>query len=220
MMQAHFPANVARAKVLADPANPCYPSAMNVALRKPMTREAFFAWAEAQDVRHEFDGFQPVAMTGGNMGHSRIISNINRHLANRLAGKRCESVGPEVGIATVGQAVRYPDALVTCSGVGDHARLVPDPVIVFEVVSPTSVHMDHVVKLQEYQAVPTIRHYIIVESAAAAVTLHVRDQDSVAFESAKLTCSDTIRLPEIGIEIPVASIYERTAFASENRESP
>jgi len=188
---------------------------MTVALGKPMTREAFFAWAEAQEERYEFDGIQPVAMTGGNVGHSRIIRNINRHLANRLAGKRCESVGPEAGIATVGQAVRYPDALVTCSGVGDQARLVPDPVIVFEVVSPTSVHMDHVLKLHEYQAVPTIRRYIIVDSAAAAVTLHARDQDGVAFDSVKLAYSDMIRLPEIGIEIPVASLYEGTAFAQE-----
>ena len=38
---------------------------MNVALRKPMTLEAFLAWEERQELRYEFDGFQPVAMTGG-----------------------------------------------------------------------------------------------------------------------------------------------------------
>jgi len=193
---------------------------MNVALRKPMTREAFFAWAEVQEGRYEFDGVQPVAMTGGNAGHSRIIRNINRHLANRLAGKPCESMGPEAGVATVGQAVRYPDALVTCARFDDQDRLVPDPVIVFEVVSPSSVHMHHAIKLHEYQAVPTIRRYIIVESAAAAVTLNVRDQDGAAFEAETLGYSDMIRLPEIGIEIPVAAIYEGTAFAQEIGKPP
>jgi hypothetical protein len=40
--------------------------AMNVAFRQPlMTREQFFPWAQAQDERYEFDGFRPVAMTGG-----------------------------------------------------------------------------------------------------------------------------------------------------------
>jgi len=58
---------------------------MNVALRKPMTREAFFAWAEAQDVRHEFDGSQPVAMTGGNLDHSCLLRNINRQPPGRPA---------------------------------------------------------------------------------------------------------------------------------------
>jgi Uma2 family endonuclease len=185
-----------------------------------MTREAFFAWAEAQEERYEFDGIQPVPMTGGNLGHSCLIGNINRHLGNRLAGKRCESMGPEAGVATVGQTVRYPDAVVTCSKFNGQDHLVPDPVIVFEVVSPTSVHMDHVVKLHEYQAVPTIRCYIIVESAAASVTLHARDRDGVAFDSVKLAYSDMIRLPEIGIEIPVASIYERTAFSQGKGEHP
>jgi len=192
---------------------------MNVALRKPMTREAFFAWAEAQEERYEFDGIQPVAMTGGNLDHSRIIRNINRQLANRLAGKRCESMGPEAGVATVGQTVRYPDAVVTCSKFNGQDHLVPNPVIVFEVVSPSSVHMDHVIKLHEYQAVPTIRRYIIVESAAA-VTLHARDEDGVAFDSVKLGYSDMIPLPEIGIEIPAACIYERTAFSQGKGEHP
>jgi Uma2 family endonuclease len=185
---------------------------MNIAVRKPMTREAFFAWAEAQEGRYEFDGVQPVAMTGGNLNHGRIIRNINRHLANRLAGKRCESMGPEAGVATVGQTVRYPDAVVTCSKFNGQDRLLPNPVIVFEVVSPTSVRMDHVVKLHEYQAVPTIRRYIIVESDAAVITLYARDQDGVLFDAGKLVDSDRIILPEIGIEILVAEIYEDTAF--------
>jgi Uma2 family endonuclease len=185
---------------------------MNVALRKPMTREAFFAWNEAQEGRYEFDGIQPVAMTGGTMGHSVTIGNIIRHLGSRLAGKPCRPLGPDAAVATIGQTVRYPDAVVTCSRIDLTSYLVPDPVIVFEVVSPTSVHMDHVLKLHEYQAVRTIRRYIIVESAAADVTLHARDQDGVAFDSVKLAYSDMIRLPEIGIEIPVAAIYEGMDF--------
>jgi Uma2 family endonuclease len=191
---------------------------MNVALRKPMTREAFFAWAEAQEGRYEFDGVQPVAMTGGNLGHNVMTGNIIEHLRRRLAGKPCRPLGPDAGVATIGQAVRYSDAVVTCSGFDLKTYLLPNPVIVFEVVSPTSFHMDHVVKLHEYQAVASIRRYIIVESDAAVVTHHARDQDGVAFESGKLAYSDTIRLPEIGIEIPVASIYEGMAFAQENGE--
>jgi len=44
---------------------------MNAPLRKPWTQEEFFAWVGHQDRRYEFDGFQPVAMTGGNANHSR-----------------------------------------------------------------------------------------------------------------------------------------------------
>jgi hypothetical protein len=102
---------------------------MNVALSQRMGRQAFFRWAEAQEERYEFDGFQPVAMTGGNLDHSRLIRNINRELANRLAGKCCESLGPDAGVGTIGQAVRYPDAVVTFSKFSGKDRLVPNPVI-------------------------------------------------------------------------------------------
>jgi len=45
---------------------------MNVALRKPMTLEQFLAWEERQELRHEFDGFQPIAMAGGTATHATI----------------------------------------------------------------------------------------------------------------------------------------------------
>ena len=41
---------------------------MNVALRKPMSLAEFLAWEERQELRYEFDGFQPVAMTGERSG--------------------------------------------------------------------------------------------------------------------------------------------------------
>lgn len=177
-----------------------------------MTQQEFFAWAETQDGRYEFDGFQPVAMTGGDLGHSRLIRNINRQLGNRLDGTTCEPLGPDAGVATIGETVRYPDAVVTCSKFSDRDRVVPNPVIVFEVVSPSSVRIDRIVKLREYQAVATIRRYIIVEPDAVAVTVFSRDHEGEAFRANGLTEDDTLSLPEIGIEIPVAAIYEGIVF--------
>jgi Uma2 family endonuclease len=184
---------------------------MSIALRKPMTREAFLDWAATREGRYEFDGFQPVAMTGGDLGHSRLIGNIVRQLGNRLAGKTCVPLGPDAGVATVGQAVRYPDAVVTGFPFSDRDRLVPGPVIVFEVVSPSSIRTDRVVKLHEYQSVPSIRRYIIVEPDAAVVTVYAREQPDEMFRAEGLAETDALRLPEAGIEIPVAAIYEGIA---------
>ncbi len=189
---------------------------MSIALRKIMTQQEFFDWAETQDAPYEFDGFQPVAMTGGTLGHSSVIRNINRQLANRLAGSGCEPLGPDAGVATVGDTVRYPDAVVTCTKFNARDRLVPNPVIVVEVVSPSSVRMDRITKLREYQAVPTIRRYVIVEPDAMAVTVLSRDHADETFRAAGLTEGDTLHLPEVGIELPVASLYEGTALDQRN----
>ena len=181
---------------------------MTVALRKPMTREEFFVWAEAQENPYEFDGFQPIAMTRSDLGHSRVIRNISRQLSNRLAGSPCEALGPEAAVATIGNKVRYPDAVVTCSPFSNRDRLVPNPVIVFEVVSPTSVRMDRVVKLHEYQAVPSIRRYVIIEPESIAVTVLSHDREGAMFMTAGLAEGDVLDLPEIDVHLPVADIYE------------
>ena len=191
---------------------------MSIALRKVMTRQEFFDWAETQDARYEFDGVQPVAMTGGTVGHSRVIRNVNFQLTNRLRGKACEPLGPDAGVATVGDTVRYPDAVVSCTESGNQDRLVPNPVVVLEVVSPSSVRTDRVTKLREYGAVPTIRRYVIIEPDAVAVTVLSRDHAEEEFRAAGLAEDDTLALPEIGIEIPVAAIYEGIAF--ERTEDP
>ena len=179
---------------------------MSTALR--MTREEFFDWAQAQDTRYEFDGFAPVAMTGGNINHSQITQNILVSLRARLHGSPCRPLGPDAGLATVGDAVRYPDALVTCDKVRGHALTVSGAVVVFEVVSPTSGRTDRIVKLREYRAVPTIRCYVILEHNSVGLTVLTRQREDEDWTARALTSEDTLQLPEIGTEIPVAELYE------------
>jgi len=189
---------------------------MNVALRKPWTQEQFFSWAEAQDTRYEFDGFQPVAMTGGNAGHSRVFGNLLTALKIRLRGGPCEPLGPDAGIETVNKAVRYPDALVTCSKFDNAERTIPGVIVVFEVLSPTSGRIDRIVKVREYAAVPTIRRYVILESTNVGLTVMERSAPDQVWQTTVLTNDDILRMPEISIEIPVAEIYEGINFADQD----
>ena len=182
---------------------------MNVALRIPrMTREEFFDWAERQDTRYEFDGFQPVAMTGGTFRHSAVCQNLWAVLRERLRGGQCRSVGPDAGVATVDTKVRYPDALVTCTKVPGGARLVPGVVVVFEVLSPGSGRTDRIDKVREYAAVDTILRYVILEHSGIGLTSFGRGSGGEPWTATALTDGDILRLPEIGIEVPVAAFYE------------
>jgi Uma2 family endonuclease len=175
-----------------------------------MTREEFLDWAEAQDQRYEFDGFEPVAMTGGTRNHSRIAQSIAFALRLRLRGTACEPLGPDAGVATVGNAVRFPDALVTCTRGPGTDRVMPGVVVVFEVLSPTSGRTDRIDKLREYLAVPSIRRYVILEHTSVGLTDHVRLKDGDPWIATSLIDGDILRMPEIGIEIPIAEFYEGT----------
>ena len=185
---------------------------MSVALRKPMTQAEFFDWAEAQNERYEFDGFQPVAMTCGCGNHARIAGNIafevRRHLG---AGNPCEVLPSDAGVQTIGDAMRYPDVLVTCSAFDGRTRLVPQPVIVFEVVSPSSIREDRILKPAEYSAVASIKRYVIVEQSVIGLTILWRSDDE-PWHFQTLKAGDTLLLPEIGVEVPVDSFYTRVTF--------
>ena len=181
---------------------------MTAALRKrAMTREQFLDWVERQDSAYEFDGSAPVGMVGGSLDHSRMIGNLNMALASRLRGSGCEAL-IEAGLATIGEAVRYPDALVTGTRAPGQDRLVPGAVVVFEVVSPSSNRIDRIDKLREYQAVPSIRRYVILEQTSAALTVFSRLDGETIWSAAVLTAEDTLVMPEIGVEIPIAEFYE------------
>lgn len=173
-----------------------------------MTRDQFLDWVQAQEGRYEFDGFRPVAMTGGTANHSRTYQNISFALHTRLRGTGCEVLGLNAGLATAGNAVRYPDALVTCAKFPGTALLVPGVVVVFEVLSPTSGRTDRIDKLREYRAVPSIRRYVVLEHLSAALTVFSRIDGTADWTAIALTADDILDMPEIGIAVPVSEFYE------------
>ncbi len=182
---------------------------MNIALRRPgMTRDEFFAWVATQEARFEFDGNRPVAMGGGSNNHSQITQNIYAALRARLRGGPCRQLGPDAGLATSGGAVRYPDALVTCTRPPGAELLVPGVVAVFEVLSPSSGRVDRIDKVREYRDVPSIRRYAILEYRSVGVTVFERAEGGHDWTATTLTGGETLQMGEVGIEIPVSDFYE------------
>jgi Uma2 family endonuclease len=187
-------------------------ASMNAPLRKSWTQAEFFAWAASQEGRFEFDGFRPVAMTGGTAGHAIIMRNLHRALDVRLRGGKFRPLGPDAGVVTAGTAVRYPDALVTCSKFDREAMTIPDVVVVFEVLSTTTSRTDRILKVREYAAVPSIHRFVILESTNIGLTVMERETPDEVWRVTTLTNDNILRIPEIGIEVPVAEFYEDIAF--------
>jgi Uma2 family endonuclease len=190
---------------------------MSVALTKPWTVEQFLSWAASQEGRHEFDGQQPVAMTGGSANHNRITLNIHNALRSRLRGTPCASFGPDLGVMTIGSIIRYPDALITCTKFAGTERIAPDVVVVFEVLSPDSGRRDRIEKVREYAAVASILYYIIVESSSSGLLILPRQRGDDPFTALTLTSEDTLILPEIDVQVPVAEFYEDVDFTDATR---
>jgi Uma2 family endonuclease len=158
-------------------------------------------------------------MTGGNAAHSLITRRLHRALDTRLRQGACQPLGPDAGVETVNSAVRYPDALVTCSKFELADKTIPGVIVVFEILSRTSGRVDRIVKVREYAAVASIRRYVILESTSVGLTVMERSGPDEVWRTTVLTNDDTLGMPEIGIEIPVAELYESMSFPSDDEAS-
>lgn len=178
-------------------------------MRKPMTLEEFLAWEEAQELPWEYDGVALVAMAGGTVVQGLIQANLIRALGNRLRGGPCRVLGSHIRIAVAG-SIRYPDALVVCTSTPRGTTVITDPVVVFEVLSPSTVSVDRIVKNQEYRDTPSIRHYVMLEQDRPGAMVFSRDGDD--WVGHVLAGEATVPLPAIDVEVPLAELYEGIAF--------
>ncbi len=185
---------------------------MSAALQHTMTLEEFLDWENRQPLKHEFDGFLPVAMTGGTAAHAFIQVNLIGALRDRLRGGPCRAVGSELKIQVAGR-VRYPDAFVVCSPVPVDATVVTEPIIVFEILSPGTSTTDRIDKNREYRDTPSIQRYVILEQTCQAATVFNRDGDD--WVGHILIGDVDLPLPEIAAAVPLRELYEGVAFPSD-----
>ena len=178
---------------------------MNVVMRQDMSLEEFLAWEEQQELRWEYDGSQTVAMVGGTQAHAIIQGNIVTALNVRLRGTPCRAVGSDLKVQTSSGA-RYPDAFVFCNPGPGSTTIINDPVVIFEVISPSTGGTDRFDKNREYAAIPSVRRYVMLEQEGIAATMFERDGSD--WVGRILSAGDMLRMPEIGIEVPLAEFYE------------
>lgn len=174
-----------------------------------MTIEAFLAWEEGQELRWEFDGIAPSAMTGGPAAHSAIERNLQIALGTRLRGTPCQVYTSNLKIR-VADSIRYPDAFVTCSPVARSATVVTDPVVVFEVLSDSTARTDHFVKNQECRDTPSIQRYVMLEQELIGATVFARAGDD--WVGHVLGADAVLEMPEIGVSVPLIELYEGVDF--------
>ena len=178
---------------------------MSAALQQPMTMAEFLAWEECQPIRYEFDGSAIVAMTGGTEAHAAIQHNLHVAVGSRLRGSPCRFRGSDLKVQ-VADSIRYPDGLVTRTPADPSATIAPAPVVLFEVVSDSTARTDATTKNAEYAATPSVRRYVALSQHAMQATVWERAGDD--WIGHVFLGHAILRMPEIGIEVPLAELYE------------
>lgn len=179
---------------------------------KRMTVDEFLAWAETQPGRRfELVHGQPVAMSPERARHAEAKAEIYVALrgALRQASLPCHVLPDGMTVRVDDETAFEPDALVYCGARIDGGRIdVPNPIIVVEVISPSSKEHDTGAKLAGYFQVPSVRHYLIVDPLGRLIIHHGRQDDATIIT--RIHIDGAIDLTPPGLSLALVDVFPPT----------
>ena len=176
--------------------------------KNKMTVDEYLAWAEGQAGRFELYAGSVYAMPPERAGHAEVKFAVQNALraAIRQAGVPCHMLPDGMTVRVDEYTAHEPDALVYCGEkLPDSAVEVPNAVIVVEVLSSSTRHIDASAKLAGYFRVRSVQHYLIVDPDRRFVIHHAREAGDVM--ATRVMHAGSIALTPPGIEVAVTDLF-------------
>ncbi len=179
-------------------------------VRQPMTADEFIAWAmeQPEGERYELERGQIVGMAPERLAHARVkgAAFVALRDAIRAAGLPCEALPDGVSVEIDETTVYEPDALVRCGPElpPDTVRI-KDPLILVEVLSPSTKALDAGAKLADYFSLASVRHYLILKTGARTVIHHERDRTGEI--ATRILTGGALHLDPPGIIVQIESLF-------------
>jgi Uma2 family endonuclease len=180
---------------------------MNIQPNLRMSKAAFIEWSAGEEERCELVGGRVVMMPRPSLAHGMIIMNLAQLLRAQLDPKQWVVVA-EFGADTGPETLRYPDVVVDRAA-GSRKRYVANvPILLAEVLSPSSVETDLGDKPVEYMQIPSLLAYIVLSQDEPKAWLHWGPAAKLALGPTLITGEEAvIRIDVLELTLPMTGIY-------------
>lgn len=187
---------------------------MGQAMRKVLYDEGEYLASEGQaQIKREFVAGEVYAMAGATARHNRISGNLYVMLDAATRGTPCEVFMADMKVKVEAhRAFYYPDVLLACEPGDDQPLYRARPCLIAEVLSPSTAGIDEREKWHHYRDIPTLRHYLLIDSESRQVRLLIRagadwlEQTLGEGERLRLTCGP------VRLELSLDAIYDRSGL--------
>jgi len=179
------------------------------------TVEEYFALEEQSEVRHEFFEGEVFAMAGESVAHNLLAGNCYLALRNTLRGRPCRVLMENVQLAVQeNRHYTYPDVMASCHPDDRRAtRMQRHPVLLVEVLSPSTGEYDRGAKFNRYKTLPSLRHYVLVSQQRWLVEWYRRNEADEWTHTALTEADDELFVPELDFRMRLSEVYEDTDVA-------
>ncbi|HEY0323598.1 MAG TPA: Uma2 family endonuclease [Pyrinomonadaceae bacterium] len=134
----------------------------------------YLAGERESAVRHEYVQGEVYAFAGASDRHNRIAGNIYARLSTHLVAGPCEPFISDMKIRVSADVFYYPDVVVTCDAPGGDAYFRSEPILIVEVISPSTERIDRHEKMVAYKSVPSLQEYVLVMQDEMRVGIYRR----------------------------------------------
>ena len=186
---------------------------MNVQPQLPMDNATFLDWVQGRQERYELAGGRVVMMTGGTMRHGLVVGNLFELLRGRLDRKRWV-VLTEFGIDVGPGTIRYADIVVDRWGAKGDALSALAPVLVVEVLSPSTTKIDLGDKAADYLRLSSLATYLVVAQDEVKAWAYDRGGEQPFSPGPQVLAGAgaSISIPALGIDFPLIDLYAGIDF--------
>ncbi len=184
------------------------------------TPEEYLAMEEVAETKHEYFNGEIFDMVGASRNHVRITGNIFRALGNALEAKPCEVYSSDMRLLVKPTGLyTYPDVTVVCGKPeflkGRTATLL-NPTLIVEVLSESTRDYDREQKFELYQALTSLKEYVLVEQDRPHLECFQRVARSRKWLVEMVDGLDqVVKLKSVACEIPLRRIYSKVEFEPE-----
>ena len=173
-----------------------------------LTVDAFLDWASARDGKFELHDGRPVAMSPERVRHAggKTRTAVALTLAIDRGGLPCRVYVDGITVRVRRDRAFVPAVLVVCPAPPPDVVDIDNPLIVVEVLSPSTAEADQSLKLEGYLSLPSLAHYLILDPVRRVVIHHAREDGERA--ATRILHAGSLRLDPPGIEIAVEDLFE------------
>jgi Uma2 family endonuclease len=180
---------------------------MNVQLPVHIDKPAFLAWVQGREGRYELAEGRVVMMVGASRAHGIIVRNLVLILHGKLDPRQWTVIS-EFGIDAGPETLRFPDVVVDRAGGGAGDYTATAPVLVAEVLSPSTAGIDLGDKAAEYLQLPSLVAYLVFEQSGHKAFVWAREADGFHRAPSEVVGRDKIiRIAALNLALPLAAIY-------------
>ncbi|MEE2949865.1 MAG: Uma2 family endonuclease [Pseudomonadota bacterium] len=176
------------------------------------TSEAFLRWNEGREGKRELvDGEVIEMMINVSRAHVKLATALTVALCRHLDTSDFDIGSADFGIATPA-GIRYPDVFVDRAGGTPRDLAAHAPILVAEILSPSSLAIDFGEKADEYTAIDSLAHYLVLSQEEPRVWVWSRGADG-SFERPVMIAGreETLHLAALEIDLPLADLYRGIA---------